>query len=164
MEIREIYNREFGLVTPTYAVVGDWLVIGGNPQAVQGFVLRHAGRTGEVEPRRRDRRPAAQMPADAVGHPVLPAGVDGRRICAAIAPLVLGQIGMFSERNSPEFNPTDIGLIPNAHELSSHLFPNLTYTRDDGKTVRIDVHESFSLPLEFIGLEPFLFAALTGLR
>ena len=42
VDTREVYNREFGLVTPTYAVVGDWLVIGGTPQCVQGFALRHA--------------------------------------------------------------------------------------------------------------------------
>jgi len=162
-DTREIYNREFGLVTPTYAVVGDWLVIGGNPQTVQGFALRHAGRIPKWSP---DAGTAARlrgMPSDAVGLQYCRPESVVKNLCT-IAPLVLGQFGMFGERNSPEFNPTEVGLIPNAHELSSHLFPNLTYTRDDGRTVRIDIHDSFSLPLEFIGLEPFVFAGMIGLR
>ncbi len=159
VDTREVYNREFGLVTPTYAVVGDWLVIGGTPQCVQGFALRHAGRIAKWSP---DAETAARlrlMPSDSVGIQYCRPESVVKNLCT-IAPLVLGQIGMFGERNSPEFNPTEIGLVPNAHELSSHLFPNLTYTRDDGRTVRIDVRDSFSLPLEFIGLEPFLFAGL----
>jgi hypothetical protein len=52
--------------------------------------------------------------------------------------------------------------------LSKHLFPNLTVTRDDGTTVRIEVNESFSLPLEFIGFEPLMvlgsFAGLLGIN
>jgi hypothetical protein len=163
VDTREIYTRTGGLVTPTYAVVGDWLVIGGNPQCVQGFALRHAGRIARWSP---DAETAARlrgMPSDAVGLQYCRPESVVKNLCT-IAPLVLGQVGMFSERNSPEFNPTEIGLIPNAHELSSHLFPNLTYTRDDGRTVRIDIHDSFSLPLEFIGLEPFVFAGMLGLR
>lgn len=163
VDTREIYNREFGIVTPTYAVVGDWFVIGGNPQCVQGFALRHAGRVARWTPDAETAARLRQMPSDAVGIQFCRPESVVKNLCT-IAPLVLGQIGMFGERNSPEFNPTEIGLIPNAHELSSHLFPNLTYTRDDGRTVRIDIHDSFSLPLEFIGLEPFVFAAMTGLR
>ncbi len=59
-----------------------------------------------------------------------------------------------SQDGDSNYEPIDLGLIPNAHELNKHLFPNLTVTRDDGKTIRIEVNESFSLPLEFIGLEP----------
>ncbi|HEX4607868.1 MAG TPA: hypothetical protein VH092_06670 [Urbifossiella sp.] len=162
-DTREIYNREFGLVTPTYAVVGDWLVIGGTPQCVQGFALRHAGRLPKWAPDAATAARLAGMPSDAVGLQYCHPRSTVQNLCC-IAPLVLGQFGQFSERNSPEFNPTEIGLIPNGHELSGHLFPNLTFTRDDGRTVRIDVRESFSLPLEFIGFEPLAFAFTLGLR
>ncbi len=162
-DTREIYNREFGIVTPTYAVIGDWLVIGGTPQCVQGFALRHAGRLPKWSPDAETAARLTRMPSDSVGIQFCHPKSTVQNICC-IAPLVLGQFGMFSERNNPEFNPTEIGLIPNGHELSSHLFPNLTFTRDDGRAVRIDVRESFSLPLEFIGFEPLMFAALTGLR
>ncbi|MFO0800948.1 MAG: hypothetical protein U0804_26075 [Gemmataceae bacterium] len=62
------------------------------------------------------------------------------------------------------FNPTELGLEPNAREPSSNLFSNLTYPGDDGRTGHIDVCDTFSLPPEFIGFEQFLVAELTGLR
>jgi hypothetical protein len=51
-----------------------------------------------------------------------------------------------------------------ANSPCKHLFPNLTVTRDDGKTIRVEVNESISLPLEVVGAEPFAFAILLGLR
>ncbi len=161
-DTREIYNREFGIVTPTYAVIGDWLVVGGTPQCVQGFALRHAGRLPKWVPDSETATRLARMPSDSVGIQYCHPKSTVQNLCC-VAPLFIGQIGMFSDRNNPEFNPAEIGLIPNGHELSGHLFPNLTFTRDDGRTVRVDVRDSFSLPLEFIGFEPFLFAIL-GLR
>ncbi|QDU21667.1 hypothetical protein ETAA1_36380 [Urbifossiella limnaea] len=163
VDTREIYNREFGVVTPTCAVSGDLFVIGGTPQCVQGFALRHAGRLPMWSPDSETGARLTTMPSDAVGLQFCRPESVVKNICT-VAPLFLSQTGQFSERNSSEFNPTEVGLVPNAHELCSHFFPNLTYTRDAGRTVRIDVHDSFSLPLEFIRFEPFLFAALTGLR
>jgi hypothetical protein len=162
-DTREIYNREFGVVTPTYAVVGDWLVVGGTPQCVQGVALRHAGRLPRWSPDADTAARLGRMPSDSIGIQYCNPRSTVHNLCC-VAPLFLGQIGQFSERNNPEFNPTEIGLIPNGHELGGHLFPNLTFTRDDGRTVRIDVRDSFSVPLEFIGFEPLMFGAATGLR
>lgn len=163
VDTREVYNREFGFVTPTYAVVGDWLVVGATPQCVQGLALRHAGRLPKWAPDAETAARLARMPSDSVGVQFCRPSSTVQNLCA-IGPLVLGQLTQFSGRNNPEFDPTEIGLIPNGHELSSHLFPNLTFTRDDGRTVRVDVRESFSLPLEFIGFEPLMFAAFLGGR
>ena len=134
------------------------LMIGGTPQCVQGFALRHAGRLAKWSPDAETAVRLTRMPSDAVGIQYCHPKSTVQNLCC-IAPLFVGQLGMFSDRNSPEFNPTEVGLIPNGHELSSHLFPNLTFTRDDGRTVRIDVRESFSLPLEFIGFEALAFGA-----
>jgi hypothetical protein len=162
VEIREVYARGFGVVTPTYAVVGDWLVIAGHPQPVQGFVLRAKGELASWKPDPDTARRLAKMPADAVGLQFCRPESVVHNLCC-IGPLFITAIGRFGPGNSGDFEPLDIGLVPNGHELGRHLFPNLTVTRDDGRTVRIDVNESFSLPLEFIGFEPFAFAALTGL-
>src|SRR5262249_45028609 len=43
VEIRQLYSRGFGFLVPTYAVVGDWLVVSLYPQGVQGMVLRMKG-------------------------------------------------------------------------------------------------------------------------
>jgi hypothetical protein len=163
VEIREVHARGFGVVTPTYAVVGEWLVIAGHPQPVQGFVLRAKGQLESWKPDPDTARRLAKMPADAVGIQYCrPASVVHNLCC--IGPLIISAVSRFGPRgNDGDFEPLDIGLIPNGHELGKHLFPNLTVTRDDGRTVRIDVNESFSLPLEFIGIEPFAFAVITGL-
>ncbi|HEY3787227.1 MAG TPA: hypothetical protein VGL71_00175, partial [Urbifossiella sp.] len=163
VEIREVYSRGFGVITPTYAVVGDWLVIAGNPQPVQGLVLRHKGELEKWKPDAAIEARLAKMPADSIGIQFCRPQSVVQNLCC-IGPLALGTLTNALQRGtSGEFDPLDIGLIPNGHELSKHLFPNLTYTRDDGKTVRIEVNDSFSLPLEFIGFEPAAFGLLTGL-
>ena len=162
VEIREVYSRGFGFITPTYAVVGDWLVIAGHPQPVQGFVLRHKGELEKWKPDAETAARLSKMPSDSIGIQFCrPASVVHNLCC--IGPVFISTFTRFNQNNSTEFDPIDIGLIPNGHELGRHLFPNLTYTRDDGKTVRIEVNDSFSLPLEFIGFEPAAFGILTGL-
>jgi hypothetical protein len=165
VEIREFYSRGFGFFTPTYAIVDGWLVISMYPQPVQGVVLRAKG---EVEKWKPDDATAKRLAKMQPGcglqycHPRSTAG----NLCT-IGPLVLSLFSLqrgFGEQAETDFDPIDVGLVPNAHELTRHLFPNLTVTRDDGKTIRIEVNESFSMPLEVIGVEPFAFAALIGLR
>ncbi len=162
VDIREYHSRGFGVLVPTYAVVDDWLVMAAYPQPVQGFVLRAKGKLPAWRP---DAETGSRLTRLAEG------GVAGLQYCrpkstahnlCCIGPLMLTSINRFSGRDG-EFAPLDIGLIPNGHELGGHLFPNLTATRDDGKTVRIEVNESFSLPLEMVGLEPFAFLVLTSL-
>ncbi len=164
VEYREFYARGFGIITPTYAVVGDWLVISGHPQAVQGVILRSKGELESWKPDDATARRLAKMPQDGCGLQYCnPKSTAGNLCC--VGPLFLSVFGLrdFGGGES-DFDPIDVGLVPNAHELCRHLFPNLTVTRDDGKTIRIEVNESFSLPLEVVGLEPFAFALALGLR
>jgi hypothetical protein len=65
VEIRELYSRGFGFVIPTYAVVGDWLVIGLHPQVVQGFVLRAKGELPSWKPDAATAARLAKLPAGA---------------------------------------------------------------------------------------------------
>lgn len=162
VEIREVYSRGFGFITPTYSLVGDWLVIAGHPQPVQGMVLRHKGEIEKWKPDAETAARLAKMPADSIGIQYCNPKSVVQNLCT-VGPLALSTLTRIGGGESGEFAPIDIGLIPNAHELGKHLFPNLTYTRDDGKTVRIEVNDSFGLPLEFIGFEPAAFGILTGL-
>jgi hypothetical protein len=166
VEYREFYARGFGVVTPTYAVVGGWLVIAGHPQAVQGAILRSKGELDTWKPDATTARRLAKMPTDGCGLQYCDPRSTASNLCT-IGPLFLSVFGLRGggdENNETDFDPIDVGIVPNAHELCKHLFPNLTVTRDDGKTIRIDVNESFSLPLEVIGVEPFAFAIAAGLR
>ena len=161
VELREFYARGFGVVTPTYAVVGDWLVMAGHPQPVQGVILRTKGDLEKWKPDAETAKRLAKMPAGC-GLQFCNPKSTAQNLCC-VGPLFLGAFGLrnaFSENNETDFNPIDVGLVPNGHELSRHLFPNITVTRDDGTTVRVEVNESFSLPLEVIGLEPL--AVLLG--
>lgn len=165
VEIREFYARGFGVVTPTYAIVDDWLVIAGHPQGVQGVVLRAKGGLEKWKPDAETAKRLAKMPADGCGLQYCsPKSTAGNLCC--IGPLFLSVFGLRGGFNETEtdFDPIDVGLVPNAHEVGQHLFPNLTVTRDDGKTISIEVNESFSLPLEVVGVEPFAFAIILGLR
>ncbi|HEY1187616.1 MAG TPA: hypothetical protein VGE74_08150 [Gemmata sp.] len=166
VEIREFYARGFGVLTPSYAIVGDWLVVSAHPQAIQGFVLRSKGGLERWKPDTETAKRLAKMPQDGCGLQFCNPKSTVQNLCC-IGPLFLSSLELrnrFSENTEVDFEPLDVGLVPNAHELSRHLFPNLTVTRDDGRTIRIEVNESFSLPLEMIGLEPLAFAALLGLR
>ncbi|MBX9627076.1 MAG: DUF3352 domain-containing protein [Gemmataceae bacterium] len=164
VEIREVYGRDFGFFVPTYAVVGDWLVVAAHPQPVQGAVLRQAGTLARWKPDADTARRLGGMPADAVGVQYCDPRSPAQNLCT-VGPTALGFLGLIQSQrgNESEFDPIDLGLVPNGHELSRHLFPNLTYTRDDGKTVRVEVNDSFSLPGEFAGLEVLAFAAVSGL-
>ena len=160
VEIREFYGRGFGVLTPSYAVVGNWLVIAGHPQPVQGFILRTQGELPMWKPDAATAARLNRMGPDVVGIQFCDPRSTVQNVCC-IGPLVIGTLGRFNNNTQGDFNPIDVGLIPNGLELSRHLFPNLTVTRDDGRTVRVEVNESFSLPLEFIGAEPFAFGLLT---
>lgn len=164
VEIREFYARGFAAATPAYAVTDEWLVVAGHPQAVQGVVLRAAGDLEKWKPDGATAKRLAKMPPGCGLQFCEPKSTVGNLCC--IGPLFISLFGAsraFQEPAETDFNPIDVGLIPNAHELGKHLFPNLTVTRDDGKTVRVEVNESFSVPLEAVGVEPFAFAALLGL-
>lgn len=165
VEVRELHSSLFTIFRPSYAIVGDWLVVGLHPQPVHGFVQRARGNLAVWRPDPATAARLAKMPADGCGLQYCDPRSTVQNLCC-IGPLALSAIdlGLLGRANQSEGDnePLDIGLIPNAHELSSHLFPNLTVTRDDGTTVRIEVNESFSLPLEAIGFEPMVLLGLFG--
>jgi hypothetical protein len=130
-----------------------WLVIALNPQPVQGFVLRAAGKLKSWKPDRRTAEALAKVPADAG----LVQVVDPRpsiNFLLAAAPLALGVI-----RNPAARVLLEPGDLPHAGAVTKHLFPNVSWSRFDGKTFRIESRESLWLPLQEIGLEWLPFAA-----
>jgi hypothetical protein len=163
VEVREMYGRGFAILTPSYAVVGDWLVMAAHPQPVQGLVMRSKGALERWKPDTATAKRFDGLLPGAVGIQYCDPRGTAQNLCT-VGPLFLSTVGQIGNRNdSGDFNPIDVGLVPNSHELSKHLFPNLTVTKDDGKTVRVEVNESLSLPLEFLGLEPLLFLGTLSL-
>jgi len=164
IEIRELYSRGFGILAPAYAIVGDWLVVSIQPQGLQGFILRTKGEIPSWKPDAVTASRLAKVSSGACGIQYCDPRSTAQNLCC-IGPLFLGTFDLRNRfmQTESDYNPVDVGLVPNGHELSKHLFPNLTTTRDDGKTIRIEVNESFSMPLEVIGLEPLLLAGLLAL-
>jgi hypothetical protein len=148
--------REFVIpgspVTVTYTIHKGWLVLALNPQPVQGFVLRSAGKLPVWKPDARTAKALAKVPADAG----LVQVVDPRpsvQLLLAAAPIVGGLLGGEAL--------IDAGDLPHAGAVTRHLFPNVAWTRFDGRTFRKDSRDSLALPFQEIGLEwlPLVYAA-----
>jgi hypothetical protein len=164
IEIRELYSRGFGILTPAYAIVGDWLVVSIQPQGLQGLILRTKGELPSWKPDSETSARLAKISSDACGIQFCNPKSTAQNLCC-IGPLFLGTFDLRNRfmQTESDYNPIDVGLVPNGHEVSKHLFPNLTTTRDDGKTIRIEVNESLSVPGEVIGLEPLIFLGLLSI-
>jgi len=67
VEMRELYSRGFGFITPTYAFVDDWLVVAIHPQPVQGFILRTKGDLERWKPDSATAARLAKLPSDGCG-------------------------------------------------------------------------------------------------
>jgi hypothetical protein len=52
----------------------------------------------------------------------------------------------------------DVASLPNAHEATKHLFPNVSVVHDDGKTLRQETRASLALPFDAAGLDLYVIA------
>jgi hypothetical protein len=161
VEMRMVQVRQQGfLFVPTYAVVDGWLAVSLFPQPVEGFILRMRGELPAWKAPPEVEQMLAKMPNKVVSisysdpRPAL-------KQLLSIAPMLAGLAASFA----PQLN-FDVGSLPNAQEVTRHLFPNVAVTTDDGTTLRHESRGSLTLPLELAGLDSygflFLFGALAG--
>jgi hypothetical protein len=78
----------------------------------------------------------------------------------SIAPLIAGTANSFAPDSKFE-----VGTLPNAQEATRHLFPNVSVTSDDGKTLRLETRASLQLPFDITGLDTysiFIFLGVFG--
>jgi hypothetical protein len=76
----------------------------------------------------------------------------------SLAPLIGGSVASFA----PQLD-FDVSTLPNAQEATRHLFPNVSVTTDDGKTLRSETRGSLSLPFDLTGLDTYaIFGFLTA--
>jgi hypothetical protein len=135
---------------PTYALVGDWLVVSFYPQPVHGFILRSKGELPAWKADEAVERSLGKMPKEFTSISVSDPRPSVKQVFA-LAPLVGSAIRSFSPES--KFDPS---LIPNGHEACKHLFPNVSVTADDGKTTRIHTRASLSLPFDLAGLDAYI--------
>jgi hypothetical protein len=161
VEVRQLSVRNLGFVTPTYAVTDGWAVLALYPQPVQGFVARSKGKLSAWKPDERTAATFARLPKTATALQYSDPRAALEQVLA-VAPIFLGTVqqnlAAFSEGKDPKV--LDVGLIPNAHEVSERLFPNVACWSDDGRVTRWQTFDSLALPTdEVFGPEFLVFFA-----
>ncbi|MFL5342331.1 MAG: hypothetical protein ACJ8F7_19460, partial [Gemmataceae bacterium] len=155
VELREIHVNVPGFIfMPTYAVHKGWFVVSYYPQAVQGYVLRAAGEVPTWKPDAQTAAALKALPKEFTSVSVS----DPRpalRVLLSFAPLVARSVQAALQQSGVKDFPIDVGAIPNAHEVTRHLFPNVAVTTDDGKGLRLDSRSSLDLPLDFTGIDSY---------
>src|SRR5207248_38095 len=142
-EVREVHVKQPGFIfVPTYTIHKDWLVVSMYPQAVHGYIARAAGELEVWKPSKRIADTFEKLPKECTSISYSDPR-PGLKQILSIAPLIGGAINSFS----PETN-FDVSSLPNAQEVTRHLFPNVSVTSDDGKVLRLESRASLSLPLD----------------
>jgi hypothetical protein len=150
VELRELHFRQEGFFfVPTYALYKDWLVVGYFPQSVQGFILRASGELPAWKPDARLQASLEALPKEFVSISVTDPVPSVKQVLS-IAPLIGGLIRSFAPDSKFE-----IGALPNAHEATRHLFPNVSIVTDNGKTLRMETRASLALPFDLTGLDSY---------
>jgi hypothetical protein len=151
VELREVHVRQQGFFfKPTYAVHKDWLVVGYFPQQVHGYILRATGEVPSWKP-----GPHLQAAFDKLPKEFVSVSVSDPRPTVkqflSIAPIIGGAIDSFL----PDVK-FDVSTLPNAHEATRHLFPNVSVASDDGKRIRQETRASLALPIDVTGLDLYV--------
>lgn len=156
-ELREVHVKQQGFIfVPTFTIHQGWLVVGYFPQQVQGYVLRAEGIVPRWKPDAAVQAALKEMPREFVALSVSDPRPTVRQVLS-IAPLVGGAVNSFV----PDVK-FDVGLIPNSHEVSRHLFPNVTAVYATPGGFRQEARASLALPIDVTGLDSYAaFFALT---
>jgi hypothetical protein len=161
-ELREVHVNLPGFIfIPTYTVHKGWLVVSYYPQAVQGYVLRAAGEVPSWKPDAATAATLAKLPKEYTSISVS----DPRpalRILLSFAPLVARAVQQGLQQAGVKEFPIDVGSIPNAHEATRHLFPNVAVTTDNGKALRMDSRSSLGFPFDAVGVDTYAVLALAA--
>lgn len=148
VEVKEVHVRQPGFIfLPSYAVHNGWLAVSFYPQPVHGFIARAGGDLERWQPDSRTRGHLDQLPKEFVAVTYSDPRPSLRQILS-LAPLIAGVVRSFV----PDMT-FDVGSIPNAQEVTRSLFPNVSVTTDDGKTLRVETRASLSLPFEVSGID-----------
>lgn len=132
--------------TPTFTVYKGWLVMGLQPQAVQGFVLRSQGKLARWAPDELTAKALAAVPKDA--------GLVQVSDPRPVVKVWLSAVPLFFtlpfRGRGPFVVPSD---VPHGGAAAKHLHTNVAWTSFDGKTWRLESRGSVVLPLEGAGTE-----------
>jgi hypothetical protein len=158
--IHQVYVQQQGFIfVPSYAVHKDWLVVAFYPQAVQAFVQRSKGQLAVWKPSPVVQESLSQLPKEFISISYSDPRPSLKQLMS-IAPLIAGTVSSLNPQLGFE-----VGSLPSTQEVTKHLFPNVSVTSDDGKTLRQDSRDSLALPFDITGLDTYsLFILFTAFR
>ncbi len=150
VEMREVRVAQQGFIfVPSYVIYKDWLVIAPYPQQVQGYILRAKGELTAWKPDQRVKQSLADLPKEFIAISYSDPRPSMKELLS-IAPLIAGAASSFAPDSKFE-----VGSLPNAQEATRRLFPNVSVTTDDGKTLRLETRASLQLPFDITGLDTY---------
>lgn len=151
VELREVHVQQQGFFfLPTYTIHNDWLVFGYFPQSVQGYILRATGEVPVWKPGPEVRAAFEKLPKDFVSISVSDPRPTVKQILS-IGPFVGSLVNSFQSDAK-----IDVSSMPNAHEATRHLFPNVSVVIDNGKGLRQESRASLALPVDVTGLDLYI--------
>lgn len=149
VDVREFVVREASPVTISFTVYKGWLVIGMQPQPVQGYILRTQGELPAWKPDEETAKRLAKIPANA-GMIQVVDPCPSIQLLFGVAPLASSLLMGAGGEEEPILEP---GMLPHPGTVTRHLFPNILWSNYDGKVMRWKSRDSLWLPLEEFGLE-----------
>ncbi|MFN4258850.1 MAG: hypothetical protein ACK4RK_06100 [Gemmataceae bacterium] len=145
-------GQEAFFFVPTYTIHKGWFAISLFPQPIHGLILRGNGELPVWEPGPRVRQSLAQLPKDYVALSVS----DPRPSIKQLLNFLPIIFGLFNSLE-PDSKVVEVGSLPNAHEATRYLFPNVTVATASGDTLRIETLSSLYVPVELSGLDIYMF-------
>jgi hypothetical protein len=150
VDLREVQVRQQGFfVTPSYAIHKDWLAVGLFPQPVQGYILRATGELPVWKPDARTQESFDKLPKEFISVSVADPRPTVKQLLS-VGPIVAAAFKSFY----PDLK-FEVGSVPNSHEATRDLFPNVSVVSAEGNTLRIDSRSSLELPIDLAGIDSF---------
>jgi hypothetical protein len=141
--LHEVHVHQQGFFfLPAYAIHKGWLAVAYYPQPIQAFILRANGELPAWKPDGPTREAFARLPQEFTTVSVSDPRPTVKQVLA-LAPLV----GAAVDSNLPG-STFDVGLLPNGHEATRHLFPNVSVATTSGDALRLESRASVALPLD----------------
>jgi hypothetical protein len=159
-EVHEISFQQQGVFfVPSWTIYKGWLAISYFPQAVQGYVLRSNGEVPAWKATPQVQASLEKLPSEFIAITYSDPTPSVRQLLA-LAPLVMGLIN-----STTKDIKLDVAAIPNAHEATKHLFPNVAVATDKNGVLRYESRSSLELPFDLTGIESYgLFFAFVAAR
>jgi hypothetical protein len=128
------------VLAPTIAIHQGWLVVGLFPQPVHGYLLRATGALPAWKPDNEVAATLKRLPAQYRYLAVTDPRAGIRQV------LAWGPMMAASAMSAQPGLSIDISALPNAYEVTQHLFPNVTVASDEGTSLTFESVASLHTP------------------